>query len=159
MTATAGSDEGAKECAGEMRKRSVVGLDELLSEPEPVPTSRQPWHACLEWLDMARTDLLQGTLDMLVLRAVADEALHGYALVHRLKLISGGRLDVPQGSLYPALHRLENQGALKAEWRVTDTGREAKFYKLTTKGRRRLDAEVQEWKELSVAIGMILQST
>lgn len=106
-----------------------------------------------------RTDLLQGTLDMLVMRAVADEALHGYALVHRLKLISGGRLDVPQGSLYPALHRLENQGALKAEWRVTETGREAKFYKLTAKGRRRLDSEVHEWKELSVAIGMILEGT
>ena len=146
MTATAGSDEGAKECGSSCPSpTSVIGLDELLSEPEPVPTSRQPWHARLEWLDMAsRADLLQGTLDMLVLRAVADEALHGYALVHRLKLISGGRLDVPQGSLYPALHRLENQGALKAEWRVTDTGREAKFYKLTTKGRRRLDAEVRE---------------
>ena len=108
---------------------------------------------------MARTDLLQGTLDMLVLRAVADEALHGYALVHRLKLISGGRLDVPQGSLYPALHRLENQGALKAEWRTTETGREAKFYRLTAKGRKRLDAEVSEWKELSLAIGMILEGT
>ena len=104
-------------------------------------------------------DLLQGTLDMLVMRAVADEALHGYALVHRLKLISGGRLDVPQGSLYPALHRLENQGALKAEWRLTETGREAKFYRLTAKGRKRLDAEVQEWKELSLAIGLILERT
>ena len=106
-----------------------------------------------------RPDLLQGTLDMLVMRAVADEALHGYALVHRLKLISGGRLDVPQGSLYPALHRLENQGALKAEWRLTETGREAKFYRLTAKGRKRLDAEVQEWKELSLAIGLILERT
>ena len=106
-----------------------------------------------------RPDLLQGTLDMLVMRAVADEALHGYALVHRLKLISGGRLDVPQGSLYPALHRLENQGALKAEWRLTETGREAKFYRLTAKGRKRLDAEVTEWKEMSVAIGMILEGT
>ena len=104
-------------------------------------------------------DLLQGTLDMLVMRAVADEALHGYALVHRLKLISGGRLDVPQGSLYPALHRLENQGALKAEWRLTDTGRAAKFYRLTAKGRKRLDAEVSEWKELSLAIGLVLERT
>ena len=104
-----------------------------------------------------KPDVLQGTLDMLVMRAVADEALHGYALVHRLKLISGGRLDVPQGSLYPALHRLENQGALKAEWRLTDTGREAKFYRLTAKGRKHLDAEVREWKELSVAIAMILE--
>jgi transcriptional regulator len=102
------------------------------------------------------TDLLQGTLDMLVMRAVADEALHGYALVHRLNLISVGRLNVPQGSLYPALHRLENQGMLKAEWRDTASGREAKFYHLTAKGRRHLDAEVAEWKELSKAISLVL---
>jgi PadR family transcriptional regulator PadR len=112
----------------------------------------------LEWLGMPPTkaDILQGTLDMLVMRAVADEPLHGYALVHRLKLISGGRLDVPQGSLYPALHRLENRGLLKAEWQETQTGREAKVYRLTAKGRRQLDAEVKEWKELSLAIALIL---
>src|ERR1051326_8939959 len=86
-------------------------------------------------MPMKPTDLLQGTLDMLVMRALADEALHGYALVHRLNLISGGRLSVPQGSLYPALHRLENQGVLKGEWRDTASGREAKFYRLTAKGR------------------------
>jgi PadR family transcriptional regulator, regulatory protein PadR len=103
-----------------------------------------------------KTDLLQGTLDMLLLRAVTDEALHGYALVHRLNMISGGRLSVPQGSLYPALHRLENQGYLKATWGETDTGREAKFYRLTAKGRKRLDTEMAEWKELSLAIGLIL---
>jgi PadR family transcriptional regulator PadR len=104
----------------------------------------------------SKADLLQGTLDMLVMRAVADEALHGYALVHRLHLISGGRLNVPQGSLYPALHRLENQGMLKAEWRETPSGREAKFYHLTAKGRRRLGTEVAEWRELSIAIALIL---
>jgi transcriptional regulator len=103
-----------------------------------------------------KADLLQGTLDMLVMRAVADEALHGYALVHRLKLISGGRLTVPHGSLYPALHRLENQGFLKAEWRDTASGREAKFYRLTAKGRRRLEAEVAEWRELATAISLII---
>ena len=103
-----------------------------------------------------RTDLLQGTLDMLLMRAVSDEALHGYALVHRLKLISGGRLNVPQGSLYPALHRLENQGLLKAAWGETDTGREAKFYRLTAKGKKKLEAEMAEWRELSVAIALIL---
>jgi PadR family transcriptional regulator PadR len=104
----------------------------------------------------SKTDLLQGTLAMLIMRAVADEALHGYALVHRLHLISGGRLSVPQGSLYPALHRLENQGFLKATWGETDTGREAKFYRLTAKGRKHLDAEMAEWKELSVAIALVL---
>jgi PadR family transcriptional regulator PadR len=104
----------------------------------------------------AKADLLQGTLDMLVMRAVADEPLHGYALVHRLRLISGGRLHVPQGSLYPALHRLEIQGLLKGEWAETSTGREAKSYRLTAKGRRHLDAEVSEWKELSRAIALVL---
>jgi PadR family transcriptional regulator len=104
----------------------------------------------------AKADLLQGTLDMLVMRAVADEPLHGYALVHRLRLISGGRLTVPQGSLYPALHRLENQGLLNAEWRATATGREAKFYRLSARGKRRLDTEVAEWIELSRAIALVL---
>jgi PadR family transcriptional regulator PadR len=103
-------------------------------------------------------DLLQGTLDMLVMRAVADEPLHGYALVHRLKLISGGRLNVPQGSMYPALHRLENRGMLKGEWRETPSGREAKFYRLTAKGRRQLDAEVAEWRELAKAIALVLRT-
>src|SRR3954469_1820707 len=104
----------------------------------------------------SKTDLLQGTLDMLLMRAVAEEELHGYALVHRLNIISGGRLSVPQGSLYPALHRLENQGILKSTWGETDTGREAKFYRLTTKGRKRLEAEMAEWRELSIAIAMVL---
>lgn len=104
-----------------------------------------------------KSDILQGTLDMLVMRAVADEALHGYALVHRLRLISGERLQIPQGSLYPALHRLENAGMLKGTWAPTETGREAKFYKLTAKGRKRLEAEVSEWRELSKAIAMVLE--
>ena len=103
-----------------------------------------------------RMDILQGTLDMLVMRAVADEPMHGYALVHRLRLISGDRLQIPQGSLYPALHRLENAGMLKATWAATDTGREAKFYRLTAKGRKRLQTEVAEWRELSQTIAMVL---
>ena len=103
-----------------------------------------------------KADILQGTLDMLVMRAVADEALHGYALVHRLRLISGERLQIPQGSLYPALHRLENAGMLKSSWAPTVTGREAKFYKLTAKGRKRLETEISDWRELSTAIAMVL---
>lgn len=106
-----------------------------------------------------RADILQGTLDMLVMRAVADEPLHGYALVHRLRLISGERLHIPQGSLYPALHRLENRGLLKGEWAATQTGREAKFYKLTAKGRKKLESEVAEWRELSKAIALVLGLT
>lgn len=103
-----------------------------------------------------RTDVLQGMLDMLVMRAVADEPMHGYALVHRLRLISGDRLQIPQGSLYPALHRLEYAGMLKAYWAPTATGREAKFYKLTAKGRKRLQTEVAQWRELSQAIALVL---
>jgi transcriptional regulator len=105
---------------------------------------------------MTKTDILQGMLDMLLMRAVADEALHGYALVQRLKIVSGGRLSIPQGSLYPALHRLENQGFIKGTWGDTETGREAKFYRLTAKGRRRLAAEVNEWRELTTAISLVL---
>jgi transcriptional regulator len=103
-----------------------------------------------------KADILQGMLDMLVLRAVADEPLHGYGLLNRLRLISGNRLQIPQGSLYPALHRMENRGLLKGEWGVTDTGREAKFYRLTAKGRKQLDVDVAEWRELSVAISLVL---
>jgi PadR family transcriptional regulator PadR len=104
----------------------------------------------------AKADLLQGTLDMLVLRAIADEPLHGYGLVQRLRLTSGGRVLVPQGSLYPSLHRLENQGMLKSDWKATASGREAKIYSITAKGRRHLAAQVEQWRELSVAIGLIL---
>jgi PadR family transcriptional regulator PadR len=103
-----------------------------------------------------KADLLQGTLDMLVLRAVADESLHGYGLLQRLRLTSGGRILVPQGSLYPALHRLENQGMLKAEWKTTASGREAKIYSITARGRRHLATQVKQWRELSIAIGLIL---
>ena len=103
-----------------------------------------------------KADLLQGTLDMLLMRAVTDEALHGYALVHRLNIISGGRLSVPQGSLYPALHRLENQGLLKATWGETETGREAKFYRLTTGGRRALKAEQTGWEQYVAAVAGVI---
>jgi transcriptional regulator len=103
-----------------------------------------------------RADILQGTLDMLVMRAIADEPLHGYAIGNRLRLISGERLQIPQGSLYPSLHRLERKGLLKGEWAATDTGREAKVYRLTHKGRRQLDSEIRSWSELSTAIALVL---
>ncbi|MEO8448992.1 MAG: PadR family transcriptional regulator [Gemmatimonadota bacterium] len=107
----------------------------------------------------AKSDILQGMLDMLVLKVVAHEPLHGYGVAQRLRLLSQDRLQIPQGSLYPALHRLENRGLLKSQWRDTATGREAKFYELTAKGRRRLDEEVSGWRELSVAISMIIGTT
>lgn len=103
-----------------------------------------------------KPDLLQGTLDMLVLRTVADEALHGYAIAQRIRLVSGDRLAIPQGSLYPSLRRLENQALLKGEWSTTASGREARVYRITAKGRRRLEAELRDWRELTTAIGLVL---
>jgi len=105
---------------------------------------------------LIKPDLLQGTLDMLVLRTVADEALHGYAIAQRIRLVSGERLAIPQGSLYPSLRRLENQALVKGEWTTTPSGREARVYRLTALGRRRLGEELREWRSLTTAIGLVL---
>jgi PadR family transcriptional regulator PadR len=105
-----------------------------------------------------KTDLLQGTLDMLILQVAALEPLHGYAIAQRLNQVSRETLQVQQGSLYPALHRLEKRRWLRAEWRTTDTGREAKFYALTAAGRKRLDQERAEWARISQAIALVLQT-
>jgi len=106
-----------------------------------------------------KSDLLQGTLDMLVLKVVAVEPLHGYAIAQRIGQISQALLHVPQGSLYPALHRLENKGWLAATWQQTDAGRDTKVYRLTAKGRRQLDDEVAEWARVSQGIQLILSTT
>jgi PadR family transcriptional regulator, regulatory protein PadR len=105
-----------------------------------------------------RSDLLQGTLDLLILQVVAPAALHGYAIAQRLQQLSKEALQVQQGSLYPALHRLEERGWLKAEWRNTETGREAKFYALTAAGRKRLEVERSNWDRLTEAISLVLRS-
>ena len=105
-----------------------------------------------------KSDLPQGTLDVLILKVVALGPVHGYAIAQRLQQVSRDVVQVPQGSLYPALHRLENRGLLTADWRDTETGREAKFYKLTGKGRAQLKTETANWARLSEAIGLILQS-
>ena len=105
-----------------------------------------------------KTDLLQGTLDLLILQVAAHGPLHGYAIAQRLNQISKEALQVQQGSLYPALHRLEKRGWLKAEWVTTDRGREAKFYALTATGRKRLEVERTEWDRLSYAITLVLQT-
>jgi transcriptional regulator len=105
----------------------------------------------------AKSDLLQGTLDMLILQVAALGPVHGYAIAQRLQQISLDILQVQQGSLYPALHRLEAGGWLKAEWKLTDTGREAKFYSLTRTGRKRLDAERESWLRLSQGISLVLR--
>ena len=105
-----------------------------------------------------KSDMPQGTLDMVILQVVAAGPIHGYALAHRIRLISRDLLQIQQGSLYPALHRLENRGLLAAEWKPSETGRDAKFYRLTTKGRAQLRAETASWARLSEAIALILQS-
>ncbi len=102
-------------------------------------------------------DLPQGTLDLLVLKVVALGPVHGYAIAQRLQQVSRGVVQVPQGSLYPALHRLENRGFLAADWKQTETGREAKFYRLTRKGRKHLETEVAGWQRLTEAVGLILK--
>lgn len=103
-----------------------------------------------------RSDLPQGTLDLLILRAIAAGPLHGYAVAQRLEQVSRGVVQVPEGSLYPALHRLENRGLLAADWNRTETGREAKFYRLTRKGNKHLEAETASWQRLTEAVGLIL---
>jgi PadR family transcriptional regulator PadR len=103
-----------------------------------------------------RFDLPQGTLDLLILKVVALGPVHGYAIAQRLSQVSREVVQAPQGSLYPALHRLENRGFLAGDWKQTETGREAKFYKLTRKGRAQLDVESADWRKLTEAVGLIL---
>ena len=105
-----------------------------------------------------KSDLLQGTLDMLILKVVALGPIHGYAISKRIQQISSDVLQVQQGSLYPALHRLENRGWLKAQWSESESGREVKFYKLTTAGRKQLEAEASNWERLSAAVSLIMQT-
>jgi PadR family transcriptional regulator len=106
----------------------------------------------------SKSDLLQGTLDLLVLHVAAPGPIHGYAIAQRLQQISKDVLRVQQGSLYPALHRLEERRWLRADWRKTDTGREAKFYSLTRAGRSQLEHERSNWERLAGAIGLVLRS-
>jgi len=104
----------------------------------------------------AKFDMPQGTLDLLILKIVALGPVHGYAIAQRLQQVSRDVVQVPQGSLYPALHRLENRGFLTADWKDTETGREAKFYRLTRKGRAQLDAESASWQKLTEAVSLVL---
>jgi transcriptional regulator len=103
------------------------------------------------------SDLIQGTLDLLILRTLALEPMHGWAIARRIQQVSDDVLKVTQGALYPALHRLEQQGWLESEWRPTGTGRDAKFYSLTREGREQLDRELAQWERLSQAMGMVIR--
>ena len=104
-----------------------------------------------------KSDLPQGTLDLLILKIAALGPIHGYAIAQRFQQASRSMVQVPQGSLYPALHRLENRGLLAADWKETETGREAKFYRLTRKGRAQLEMEAASWRRLTEAVGLILK--
>ena len=105
------------------------------------------------------SDLVQGTLDLLILKAISLEPKHGWAIAKRIQQISGEVLQVQQGSLYPALHRLEQKGWIKAKWKDTETGRQAKFYSLTSAGRAQLEKEAANWNRLSAAINLVVQTT
>jgi PadR family transcriptional regulator PadR len=105
------------------------------------------------------SDLVQGTLDLLVLKILALQPLHGWALSQRLKQVSGEVLQVSDGSLYPALHKLEQQGWIKAEWKPTENNRRAKFYSLTRLGRRHLGKEAANWERISTAISSVMRLT
>jgi len=105
------------------------------------------------------TDLVQGTLDLLILKTVSLEPLNGWAIAKRIVQVSKDVLQVQQGSLYPALHRLENQGWIKSEWRDSENNRRAKFYSLTAAGRKQLESELKNWRRLSSAIGLVIEAT
>jgi transcriptional regulator len=126
---------------------------------------KDPLHFCISYVRYVeekgiamppKSDLPQGTLDLLILKVVALGPVHGYAIAQRLQQVSRDVVQVPQGSLYPALHRLENRGLLAADWKATETGREAKFYRLTPKGTAQLDTEAASWLRLTEAVGLIL---
>lgn len=102
-------------------------------------------------------DLLQGTLDLLILKTIAREPVHGWGIAKRIQLHSGDVLSVGQGSLYPALHRLEQQGWIRAEWKDSDLGRPAKFYSMTREGKKQLERELRSWDRLSSAVQLLLE--
>ena len=103
------------------------------------------------------SDLIQGTLDLLILKTISLEPKHGWAIAKRIEQVSNEALQVTQGALYPALHRLEHQGWIRSEWRTTETGREAKSYELTRSGRVQLEKELAQWDRLSNAIGLVIR--
>ena len=105
------------------------------------------------------TDLVQGTLDLLILKTLALEPMHGWGIAQRIRQVSGEVLQVNQGALYPALHRLEQSGWIKAKWGESDNNRRAKFYSLTPAGRKYLEREQANWQRLSAAIGLVLQAS
>jgi transcriptional regulator len=109
-------------------------------------------------MPVSKADLLQGTLDLLILKTLAPGPRHGWAISERLHQISSATLSIKQGTLYPALHRLERRGWIKARWGASDNNRRAKYYELTKKGQTQLDAEISAWRRLSVAVAQVIDS-
>lgn len=108
-------------------------------------------------MDKIRKELLQGTLDLLILKALSTASLHGWDIAKRIAVVSQDRLSLKQGSLYPALHRLEGRGWIEAEWGVSDAGRSAKFYRLTSTGRQQLEEEIAHWESFATAMASVLR--
>jgi len=104
------------------------------------------------------SDLIQGTLDLLILKTLSLEPRHGWAIAKRIQQVSNEALQITQGALYPALHRLEHQGWIRAKWRTSEAGREAKFYELTRAGRAQLEKELAQWERLSNAVGLVIRT-
>src|SRR4029079_1900936 len=121
-----------------------------------IPSCRSSRGDCC--LTKSNTDLLQGTLDVLILKTLVPGAMHGWGIAQRIQQVSQDVLRVNQGSLYPALHRLEEEGWIAAEWGSSENNRKAKFYRLTRAGQRQLEAETENWKRLAEAVGRILQT-
>jgi PadR family transcriptional regulator len=150
-SSTSRSGSGARSRRALRRPAGRFGLDTYHFDTS-ICRSRRYSLAPLE----SRAELPQGTLDLLILKVVALGPLHGYAIAQRLQQISRDVVQVQQGSLYPALHRLEGRALLAADWKVSDTGREAKFYRLTARGRARLKSEEEDWRRLTEAVSLIL---
>jgi transcriptional regulator len=127
---------------------------------EPSSTGYVSSYGNLQENDVSdQTDLLQGTLDLLIMRTTALQPMHGWAIAQRIQQISDDLLRVQQGSLYPALHRLEHQGWITAQWGASDSNRRARFYSLTSAGRKQLATEVSKWERLSAGVDLVLQRT
>ena len=118
-----------------------------------------PLHSLTQDAMTEQADLLPGTLDLLILKAVSLGDVHGYGVLLRIEHISGGKLEIQQGALYPALYRLEHRGLIESEWGKSENNRRAKFYRLTKAGRRELGEEVESWNRLAEAIAMVLGAT
>ncbi len=143
--------------AARAQPRISTGIATVVKMTPCTSTDRRVYVEAIGMTSPSKFELPQGTLDLLILRVVALGSIHGYAIAQRIQMISKEALQIQQGSLYPALHRLENKNFLVAEWGPTETGREAKFYRLTAKGRTQLKTETESWERLTEVVAMILQ--